>query len=435
MTGARIPTDSGQFQLYLYQNNIDKKEHLALIMGDITSQQEVLVRIHSECFTGDVLGSLRCDCGQQLSLAMQLIADEGTGIIIYLRQEGRGIGLLNKLHAYNLQDMGHDTVDANLRLGYPVDARDYTIAALILQDLNVSKLRLLTNNPSKIESLQQLGLTVTARVSLQAKVHQDNAVYLATKMKRMRHLLNLESDQVNLNSEVLSLPEALVPGSPVAGRPFVTLSYAQSLNGAITIRRGEPMAISNAESRTMTHKLRANHDAIMVGIDTVLVDNPRLTVREVVGQNPQPIILDSRLRFPLEAKLLQNKTLFPWIASTEQAKLSHQHALEAAGARVLRLPANLDGQVSLAALLSRLYEMGFNSVMVEGGARVITSLLAARLVDRLVVTVAPLLMGGLNAVGTLAQPNSHEFPRLHNPHHQWLGNNMVIFGDVTWSEE
>jgi riboflavin-specific deaminase-like protein len=252
-------------------------------------------------------------------------------------------------------------------------------------------------------------------------------------MKRMRHLLNLEKDPICLNHEAVSLPEALVPGNPTANRPFVTLSYAQSLNGAITARRGEPMAISNSESRTMTHKLRANHDAILVGIETVLVDNPRLTVREVVGKNPQPVILDSRLRFPLEAKLLQNQDLFPWIATTEQAEPSHQQALEKAGAQVLCLPANQDGQVALQALLSQLYKKGFNSIMVEGGARVITSFLAARLVDRVVVTVAPLLMDGLNAVGKLTQSNHQEFPRLHNPHHQWLGNDIVIFGDVTWS--
>ncbi|MEJ2556027.1 MAG: GTP cyclohydrolase II [Anaerolineae bacterium] len=191
MTCARIPTAAGEFQLCLYVNNQNDKEHLALVMGDVVGQQDVLVRVHSECFTGDVLGSLRCDCGQQLQQALQLIADEGRGVLVYLRQEGRGIGLPDKLRAYNLQDMGYDTVDANLLLGHQADERDYTVAALILQNLGVHSVRLLTNNPQKIESLQKLGIAVTARIPLQPQVTTENAVYLMTKAQRMDHFLNL----------------------------------------------------------------------------------------------------------------------------------------------------------------------------------------------------------------------------------------------------
>ncbi|HLB48280.1 MAG TPA: GTP cyclohydrolase II [Anaerolineales bacterium] len=189
MVSARIPTDQGEFELALYMSNRDDKEHLALLYGDVRSTNDLLVRVHSECFTGDVLGSRRCDCGEQLRHAMRLIAEAGRGMIIYLRQEGRGIGLLNKLRAYNLQDQGYDTVDANLALGHQADERDYSIAALILKDLNVRSIRLLTNNPHKIESLRQLGVRVNARVPLQPTVHADNADYLRTKVERMRHLL------------------------------------------------------------------------------------------------------------------------------------------------------------------------------------------------------------------------------------------------------
>src|SRR3990172_216888 len=189
MAVARIPTGQGEYYLYLYTNNQDEKEHLALVMGDVLQQDDILVRVHSECFTGDVLGSRRCDCGEQLQRSMQLIAAAGSGILIYLRQEGRGIGLLNKLRAYNLQDEGYDTVDANLALGHQADERDYTVAALILKDLSVRSIRLLTNNPHKIESLRQLGVRVNARVPLQPTVHADNADYLRTKVERMRHLL------------------------------------------------------------------------------------------------------------------------------------------------------------------------------------------------------------------------------------------------------
>lgn len=190
---TRIPTAYGDFDLVLYANNQDKKEHLALVKGDAETSAAPLVRLHSECFTGDVIGSLRCDCGPQLDLAMQRIAQEGAGIVLYLRQEGRGIGLRDKLRAYNLQDEGHDTVDANLLLGHGPDERDYTIGARMLADLGVSTIRLMTNNPEKIASLTQLGITVVARVPLQPDHQEENKDYLLTKANRMGHLLNLNT--------------------------------------------------------------------------------------------------------------------------------------------------------------------------------------------------------------------------------------------------
>ncbi len=163
---ARIPTRYGEFQLCLYTNNQDDKEHLALVMGDVRGQANVLVRIHSECFAGDVLGSGRCDCGEKLESAMLRIAEEGQGIVVYLRQEGRGLGLLNKLRAYHLQDLGYDTVDAHLMLGHSADERDYTPAGLILQDLGVKSVRLMTNNPAKLAALSTFGVPVVERVQI-----------------------------------------------------------------------------------------------------------------------------------------------------------------------------------------------------------------------------------------------------------------------------
>ncbi len=190
-TSARIPTAEGEFQLCLYQSNQDRKEHLALIRGDITGQADLLVRVHSECFTGDVLGSQRCDCGEQLHRAMAMIAEAGCGMVIYLRQEGRGIGLLDKLRAYNLQDQGLDTVEANLALGHQADERDYGIAALILQDWGVRSIRLITNNPTKLESLRDLGVVVSDRIPLLPSVTPDNVHYLRTKAERMHHLISV----------------------------------------------------------------------------------------------------------------------------------------------------------------------------------------------------------------------------------------------------
>jgi len=189
MASARIPTEYGDFQLCYYSNTRDNKEHLAFCMGDPAGAEQVLVRVHSECFTGDVLGSLRCDCGEQLQRSLALVASEGLGVVIYLRQEGRGIGLLEKLRAYNLQDQGYDTVDANLMLGHEADARDYTLAARILGDLAVESVRLITNNPTKIKALEAEGITVTARVALDIPVRVENASYMRTKASRMDHLL------------------------------------------------------------------------------------------------------------------------------------------------------------------------------------------------------------------------------------------------------
>ncbi|MDG2141559.1 MAG: GTP cyclohydrolase II [Gammaproteobacteria bacterium] len=190
---TRIPTDYGDFQLCYYSNTQDKKEHLALFMGELSNTEPVLARIHSECFTGDVLGSRRCDCGEQLDRSLSVISQAGSGVLVYLRQEGRGIGLLEKLRAYNLQDGGLDTVDANLELGHEADARDYSLAALILRDLGVESVQLITNNPVKIEALEKSGIDVTERVSLDIAANPDNASYLRTKAQRMNHILKIKT--------------------------------------------------------------------------------------------------------------------------------------------------------------------------------------------------------------------------------------------------
>jgi 3,4-dihydroxy 2-butanone 4-phosphate synthase/GTP cyclohydrolase II len=191
---SRIPTKYGEFTLHYFTNNIDEKEHIALVYGDITGRNNVPVRIHSECFTGDVLGSRRCDCGEQLDMALQLISDHGQGVLVYLRQEGRGIGLLKKLQAYNLQDQGLDTVDANIHLGHLADEREYTIAALMLQKLQIKSVDLITNNPKKIDELKKLGINVEKRISIETDYHHDNLEYLKTKVKKMNHLLSVPKD-------------------------------------------------------------------------------------------------------------------------------------------------------------------------------------------------------------------------------------------------
>jgi 3,4-dihydroxy 2-butanone 4-phosphate synthase/GTP cyclohydrolase II len=189
---TRIPNSFGEFEL-IYYNDIEKTESpLALVFGKVSGKHEVLTRIHSECFTGEVLGSLRCDCGNQLLESLRLISEADEGILIYLRQEGRGIGLLEKLKAYQLQDEGYDTVDANIALGHEPDEREYTSAALILEDLNVNSVRLLTNNPLKVASLERLGVPVVGKEALNPKVTPENISYLRTKALRMGHDFNLD---------------------------------------------------------------------------------------------------------------------------------------------------------------------------------------------------------------------------------------------------
>ncbi len=188
-----LPTRHGQFRLFVYESAYEKDHHIALVKGDVKDRDGILVRVHSQCLTGDVFGSLRCDCGPQLDHAMRMISDEGCGVLLYMRQEGRDIGLVNKLRAYRLQEMGLDTVEANLELGFPPDLRDYGIGAQILVDLGLTTIRLLTNNPRKVIGLEGYGLEVSERVPIEVLPHAINEKYLLTKRTKLGHLLGNET--------------------------------------------------------------------------------------------------------------------------------------------------------------------------------------------------------------------------------------------------
>ena len=238
----------------------------------------------------------------------------------------------------------------------------------------------------------------------------------------------------DLFSKIQPILEKASGHSAAQGRPYVTLSYAQSIDGSIAQRSGRPLALSCRDSLIFTHTLRSVHDGILVGIGTILADNPLLTVRHVNGNSPRPIIVDGRLRFPLDAHALVNQRKMPWIATVEDPDKEREQALVKSGVTVLHIPSDTDGLIDLKVLLGLLAEMGIESLMVEGGAQVITSFLRHRLVDQLVLTMAPVYIGGMQAVWPLQLSPSNP-PRLENVAWQMCGSDLVLRADVTWHQK
>jgi 3,4-dihydroxy 2-butanone 4-phosphate synthase/GTP cyclohydrolase II len=220
VVATSLPTTFGDFEAVGYRSLVDEKHHVALVKGEVAGHEDVLVRVHSECLTGDVFHSLRCDCGEQLESALAMIEREGRGVLLYLAQEGRGIGLLNKLRAYRLQEEGLDTVEANERLGLPADLRDYGIGAQILVDLGLSSIRILTNNPKKIRGLEGYGLSVSGQLPIEHAPNAHNVEYMRTKAERMGHILHhqgLSLDEELIRSERAAHEPPLLADEPAGG--------------------------------------------------------------------------------------------------------------------------------------------------------------------------------------------------------------------------
>jgi len=428
-----LPTAYGLFDARAFEHP-SGRVYVALVAGDIRDGRDVLARLHSECLTGDVLGSLRCDCGVQLREALRIITAEGRGVLVYVTgHEGRGIGLVNKLRAYVEQDNGADTVDANLRLGLAVDSRDYRPAASVLDGLGVRSVRLLTNNPLKVESLRAAGIRVSQVVNLATAPHARNTSYLQTKERRLGHTgargTRVAETEVHAGAPAIDAIALLGEIRPKARRPYVVLKYAQSLDGRIATSTGDSKWISGEDERRVSHALRAACDAVAVGVGTVLADDAQLTVRMVAGTSPMRVVLDASLRVPDTAQILGSEAATT-IITTERSTPKRRAELRQRGVRVEVVPESADG-VDVSAALAVLRESGTTSLLVEGGSRVITSMLAAGVVDRLVVGIAPVVIGdGTQAVGPLGVSLVADAIHLENRSIHGLHSDVLLAWDV-----
>lgn len=515
---AKLPSEFGQFKIYGYRNTLDNSENVAIVKGEPEKfDNPVMVRIHSECLTGDALGSLRCDCRMQLQAALRIIENAGQGVVIYLAQEGRGIGLLNKVKAYSLQDLGLDTVEANERLGFSADLRDYSMAAQILKDLGVKQIRLITNNPRKIARLQSHDIEIVDRIPLAIEPNDYNLNYLTTKAKKLGHLLKVkyrqalaidafkidehleyiwsalleckefmrneppqiheywaffgnakspwsfqkfsgeklpdipESDfliivdltndfcqNLNLANQLFSQVQSAIvfkSGSPFKNdivqdaqcfkgtwssngwqtfslyvrllvaqreaylekRPFLMAHLAQSLDGRIAAVNGHSQWLSNEANLKHAHRLRALHDAVMVGAVTATLDNPKLTVRLVTGKHPTPVIIEGQNDLRLGD--LQMMALHERVIVLHPQGKPHQVLPQAAKVKILELPISpRNGSqerpvLAPSEILNVLYENGISSIFLEGGGQTVSYFLQDDCIDLLHLHFAPLILG------------------------------------------
>jgi 3,4-dihydroxy 2-butanone 4-phosphate synthase/GTP cyclohydrolase II len=402
-----LPTDAGIFDVHAYVEPESGIEYLALVMGDVSTDGDVraggppLVRIHSECLTGDALGSNRCDCGDQLRAAQRAIAQEGRGIVVYLRgHEGRGIGLSAKLQAYVLQDGGLDTVDANLALGLEADLRSYLPAVAVLEDLGVRRIRLMSANPAKEEQLRSQGIDVVQRITLPVPARPENMRYLATKRSRMGHSAppgtgdvwsELLAGRVQLGVAGTADAALIERYAPLvkAGRRLVLAQLGQSLDGFIAARTGDAVFVTGNEDREHLHRLRALVDAVIVGVSTLVADDCRLTVRACAGRSPVRVLLDPSARAPHTAAMFADGSVpVLWCVAADRPAPPPI----AAHVEVIQLPLT-DGRFAPQQVLAMLARRGLERVLVEGGGRTVSGFLVAGVLDRLYLTVAPLLIG------------------------------------------
>jgi GTP cyclohydrolase II len=420
-------SDAGEFELRAFECP-SGFVYLVLVKGHLGEGSSVLTHVYSECLTGDALGSRRCDCGLQLRNTLRAIGREGRGVLVYATgPDGRGVGLANKLRGYVLQENGYDTVDANHLLGFPADVRDYAEAAQCLALVGVRSVRLLTNDPQKVGGLAANGIEVEEVLSPSTSPHTRNLRYLRSKQGLGHAAASVVVPETI--TEAVDVLALLGDAREPSWRPFVALKYAQTLDGRIASRTGDSKWISGEEERRISHALRATSDAVLVGVGTVLIDDPQLTVRLVPGASPLRVILDSTLRVPRHARILDDDAC-TMVISTSDARAGSRLVLRDRGVAVHSVSAHPAG-VDAAAALRLLRDLGVRSVLVEGGARVLTSFLKARLADRLIVGIAPTILGaGTDAVGDLDIASVTDALRITNPSVYRAGDDLLLAGDL-----
>lgn len=419
---TRLPTGFGDFSLYLYLEG--GKEHLALVKGEVAGSASVPVRVHSECLTGDVFGSRRCDCGDQLKHTLMYLGRQDAGILIYLRQEGRGIGLLKKMEAYNLQDQGLDTVEANIQLGHQADERDYGIAARILRDLGVSAIRLITNNPHKVEELGSHGIKVVARIPIEVGQHEENLGYLKSKAERMAHLLRF-TEQVPTDHDFAFLGPLLdqlaLARNSGASRPFVTLAYAQSLDG-VPLARTESSA-NGSRDLALGQYLDGYHDAVLL----TAFDGWALLMR---GGGPAlRVVLDPDLSLAGEGSVdlvAENRML---VVAAIDHDVTRRQRLEVQGIQVIALPYQEEAGFDPLQVLERLSVEGVRTLLVHGDEKIMGGFLQAQRVDYCVITLVACFVGGLNA----GLPLGQTLPELRSCEFHPQGSDLIAFGAMSFS--
>ena len=371
----QLPTVSGEFDTHAFECT-SGHVYLAMVKGEVDDGHSMLTRVHSECLTGDALGSLRCDCGVQLDMGLRALAAEGRGVLVYATgHEGRGIGLIDKLRAYMEQDRGADTLDANLRLGLPVDSRRYDDAAAVLKAVGVRSVRLVTNNPRKVDGLRAAGIAIRQVIPTPAVPYLRNQRYLRTKQNRLGHMTLIDHD-VPAEQPVRSIDVGRLLGNAAPGRdrPFVVLRYTQTLDGRILAGGADRADAEAFIPMACVRAARCRADRSRNGARR----RPGLTVRAIPGRSPARVVLDSRLRTPTTAAILSLDAPTYLMTSSQAADQDKRRALEDRHIAVRHKPPGRGG-VDISAVLRQLYAEGIRSVVVEGGPRVITSLLAANL--------------------------------------------------------
>jgi 3,4-dihydroxy 2-butanone 4-phosphate synthase/GTP cyclohydrolase II len=412
---TRLPTADGSFFIHLFTDS-HHKEHIALVKGDIYGADNVLTRVHSECMTGDLFGSLRCDCGPQLHHAMRMIEEEDMGIILYLRQEGRGIGLKEKLKTYNLQDQGLDTVDANIELGHRAEERKYDVAARMLEMLGVGSIRLLSNNPDKVKKLEKLGVSITDRVPIEPKVNIENLKYLTTKVEKMGHIL----DTRELHPFLPEIDDVIRfirrEKEQKQGIPFLTVMNIRTLNG-----RYPDLERSDAGEREMGIKILkervANlHDALLLGPEDM---ETYRGFKDMIGPVRTVLIFDPEGEVNLETSRDVHEELDLKFLHTGKLTSERMTRLEEKGLEAYDI-SNGKGQLSIDSFLELFPSLKISTMITEGTNEISRFLIQRKLADILVQVVLPSFDGKeLRCLDS--------GPELNSPRSVLMGDTTVYF--------